>query len=56
MGAFSKGPGAGTCSEEWSDTGSLEPVRPNGRETGLGFQADGGVRGRTDIWEYTKIH
>lgn len=46
-----------TCGEEWSDCGRMEPVRPNGRETGLRFQPDGGAKGgRTDIWEYTKIH
>lgn len=33
---------SGTCSEEWSGTGIMEPVRPNGREAGLGFQSDGG--------------
>lgn len=38
-----------TCGEEWSDCGRMEPVRPNGRETGLRFQPDGGQRGRTDI-------
>lgn len=33
---------SGTCSKEWSETGIMEPVRPNGRETGLGFQSGGG--------------
>lgn len=47
---------SGTCSKEWSETGIMEPVRPTGRETGLGFQSDGGVRGRTDICEYTKFY
>lgn len=31
-----------TCGEEWSDCGRMEPVRRNGRETGLRFQPDGG--------------
>lgn len=33
---------SGTRSEEWSGTGIMEPVRPNGRKAGLRFQPDGG--------------